>query len=494
MHGRFRNKLMVTMIGFAVIVSLAVSLTDQIRLKNQLINANRLQVERIEEAVEDALEATEKAYMLFGNDLAMRMEAVSQELSALYRANPDLDEWDFQALKERFGFDIYLINADHVITHSSNVHDIGLNFRECCGKLASILEERRKRGGFYHDGIDLEQVSGEIKKYSYMATPDRKYLIQLSVSLKDDLIFQEFHPLRRIDQLTAKYPSVNEINVFNIGGIALGKPADTGRVSRALRPLFEHTLQTGETTETRGEWRGKPAVFRFVHYASPVDTGTTGNKVIGIVYNENELTEQLAQARRQFAVQLAVVLVIAVILSFVISGWVARPMYLAFHDPLTGLYNRAFFEEQVRNALRAQEGTIALLMIDLDNFKQVNDTCGHDAGDALLKSVAQRIRSAVRKEDSAFRLGGDEFTVLMRHADERIAQETAARIIDAVRDGVGRQNGGEREDAGVSVSIGIALAPRHARDPDALMKQADRALYAAKAKGKNQLQMCRDEE
>jgi len=184
----------------------------------------RFQVQQIEETVKYSLKAIEKAYFLFGEDLATKMEATSHFVMERYQENPDLDQWDFQKLKDALNFDIYMINEKNVITHSSLSSDLGLDFTVCCRKLVPILEKRRSSGEFFADGMDIEQHTGAIKKYSYMATSDKKYLIQLGVSLEDGLIFKEFNFLKTMEELVQRYPSVNEINVLNIGGYSLGEP------------------------------------------------------------------------------------------------------------------------------------------------------------------------------------------------------------------------------------------------------------------------------
>ena len=155
----------------------------------------------------------------------------------------------------------------------------------------------------------------------------------------------------------------------------------------------------------------------------------------------------------------------------------------AMHDPLTDLPNRALLLDRLDHALAraARSGRpCALLFIDLDRFKRVNDTLGHGAGDQLLKVVATRLRQAIRPGDSASRLGGDEFVVLA----EEIEGQTAAEIIaERARDGLAQPVHLGRESVTVSCSIGIALSAGHS--PEALLHEADIALSRAKHSGRN---------
>lgn len=158
------------------------------------------------------------------------------------------------------------------------------------------------------------------------------------------------------------------------------------------------------------------------------------------------------------------------------------------HDPLTGLANRFGFEESLRQ-VRAELGRggqpAALLALDLDRFKQVNDTLGHDAGDALLRQVAGRLRLLVRETDTIARLGGDEFIVLMHRIDSpsdstALAARIVARIAEPYMLG--------DHDARIGVSIGVALAST-VQDLEDLASRADAALYHAKDGGRNQFRM-----
>ena len=155
----------------------------------------------------------------------------------------------------------------------------------------------------------------------------------------------------------------------------------------------------------------------------------------------------------------------------------------AYHDALTGLPNRTQLLDRAGQEVEiasANSGRIAMLLLDLDGFKRVNDTVGHHAGDALLQAVGQRLQSAVRDHDVVARLGGDEFAILLaRDPDEQAAATIAERIHARVCEPFDIDGGEVR----VGVSIGIALFPAAAADMPALMRAADAAMYAAKRGG-----------
>ncbi|MFO1369004.1 MAG: PAS domain S-box protein [Marinagarivorans sp.] len=163
-----------------------------------------------------------------------------------------------------------------------------------------------------------------------------------------------------------------------------------------------------------------------------------------------------------------------------------RINYLAHYDVLTGLPNRTLFMDRLSHALsqaKRNKHALALLFIDLDNFKQVNDTLGHPTGDSLLCSVAQRLKTAVRESDTVGRLSGDEFLVMIEKTNTSTnVRKMAQKILTALSEPVSLEGG----EILVSGSIGIACFPEDGEDVDTLLKHADLAMYRAKETGRNQ--------
>ena len=158
---------------------------------------------------------------------------------------------------------------------------------------------------------------------------------------------------------------------------------------------------------------------------------------------------------------------------------------MATRDEVTGLYNRAFFTESLRHALAQAERhgrNAALLFIDVDRFKLINDTLGHPVGDQALREIGTRLAGCVRESDLVARLGGDEFVALIESIPAPDAlQELGQKIIDSCA----RPLALERREVALSVSIGIAVMPQDGRDAETLMRNADIAMYRAKAQGRN---------
>lgn len=161
--------------------------------------------------------------------------------------------------------------------------------------------------------------------------------------------------------------------------------------------------------------------------------------------------------------------------------------FLAYHDTLTGLPNRRLLDDRLRQAIRLaqrRDRMVATLLIHLDDFRQVNDTLGHGAGDTVLREVAQRLAGCVRKADTLARAGADEFAVVVCDLkDEADCRVVAEKLLQAL--------GAEFRVAGrrlrLAASIGISLFPSDAGDGEALLRNADAATYRAKQLGRNQI-------
>ena len=230
------------------------------------------------------------------------------------------------------------------------------------------------------------------------------------------------------------------------------------------RPALEATIEYGSPHELMirirnrfGEWR---------HLDAQVSDLRDDRHVRGIVLNARDVTEHV-RLEQELTRQ-------------------------AFHDGLTALPNRALFRDRLDLALARSERSLellAVLLVDLDGFKQVNDSLGHDAGDQLLKDVADRFRSVTRAGDTLARLGGDEFAVLLEGANEPSAVSAANRLLAVLEE--------PADVAGRSIalraSIGIVLHPGGAGASDDLIRHADLAMYAAKEAGRGRYEIFRYE-
>ncbi|MBD3168277.1 MAG: EAL domain-containing protein [candidate division Zixibacteria bacterium] len=163
--------------------------------------------------------------------------------------------------------------------------------------------------------------------------------------------------------------------------------------------------------------------------------------------------------------------------------------HLAYHDTLTNLPNRSLFYDRLNQAIsfaKRSNNRVAVLFLDLDGFKRINDSLGHSKGDILLQIFAQRLKSTIRESDTIARLGGDEFTIILENVHSgKDAAMVAEKILKVLADPISVSG----FEVHVSASIGISLYPNDARDIESLVKNADLAMYRAKNRGKNNYQL-----
>ena len=208
-----------------------------------------------------------------------------------------------------------------------------------------------------------------------------------------------------------------------------------------------------------GEWRVRLSDGTWLPVETVASSGTGELDTAGVVLNTRDLQERKALEQKL--------------------------VFQAFHDPLTRLANRSLFRERVEHALDRRNSTdTAVMFIDLDNFKTINDSLGHAAGDHVLVEMAHRVRSSLRTEDTAARLGGDEFAVLLEDAEVT----AAARVAERIRSAMGMPFWVLGQEVYVSASIGIA-ARREGDTAGELLRNADVAMYTAKSKGKARFEL-----
>jgi len=246
----------------------------------------------------------------------------------------------------------------------------------------------------------------------------------------------------------------------------------------------ELTVATGSEQESEGELTNSRGYTYHISMKRSVHYDGAGNLfLVGVIHDithrkrmEEELrrtTAELAQSNEELRQ----------------AGDTWRK--IAYHDPLTGLPNRQLFQERFIQALTWAEGNehrVALLFLDLDGFKTINDTQGHVVGDLLLKSVAQRLKGCLRGSDTVARLGGDEFVVILPGIPADQVDRVAKKILDTLTQPFAIQS----KAVTVSTSIGISLYPTDDTHFDTLISLADQAMYCSKKAGKNQYTFAKD--
>jgi diguanylate cyclase (GGDEF)-like protein/PAS domain S-box-containing protein len=243
----------------------------------------------------------------------------------------------------------------------------------------------------------------------------------------------------------------------------------------------EFVFQTGETQEIEEEFTNAFGTTHLISTKKSLHKDAAGNHfLVGIIRDITE-RKRAEEKLRQTAEELTR-------FNRELKLSEDRLRYMAYHDPLTGLANRKQFYERLSQSLewaRRNNQLVALMFIDLDGFKQVNDTLGHDIGDQLLKIVAQRLTTSLRSSDIVSRLGGDEFTIILSDISQ---VDYAAQVAEKILETLSQVFVLDGQNVFVTGSIGISIYPLDGEVEETLIKNADTAMYRAKQLGRNQHQ------
>jgi diguanylate cyclase (GGDEF)-like protein/PAS domain S-box-containing protein len=301
--------------------------------------------------------------------------------------------------------------------------------------------------GFLHVGTDITERRSSEETLRTQAAAITSSMDGIGI-LDDRLDFTYSN-----DALAKLFGHIDPSSIVGTNLCDLYEPPEQVRFVTTILPIVQQ----------RGRWRGEATGLRHDGVTFPQEISLTAIDGGGLVAVVRDITER-TYAEEQIK-------------------------HLAYHDALTGLPNRLLFKDRVTVALshaQRNNSRLAVLFLDLDRFKVINDSLGHNIGDRLLQEVASRVQSCLRDSDTVARLGGDEFTILLPsliHSDD--AAPVAQKILDSIRAPFHI----EERELFTSTSIGISLYPEDAADAETLIKNADTAMYQAKEQGRDNYQL-----
>ncbi|MEG0260888.1 MAG: GGDEF domain-containing protein [Lysinibacillus sp.] len=489
-----RVKILLSLTIFALILVIVVSYVN----RQLLVSNTRAQAEEdmhlIENHIVDDMKKVDKAHYYFDTSVSDEMQTQLDSLVELYKQNPNVYSWDIERMKKEHGMDIYILDRTNTVIHTTFKADLGWSFSECCGKFSALLDERRQSGKFYTDGLDVSTTTGEMRKFSYLASPDNNYLFEVSIKVDDVPVYKAFNFNDTAVNLVDKYDDLHELKVMNTGGVFLNSISKSKLTiageSLQFQKAFEQARKTMKPVEYQNELGSRYIeTVRFIPYEAENIRGESTKKVIYVKYGNNTELALLKENTKQFWFLLILALIITVLTLFVIIRILTKTITLATYDTLTGVYNRATYVNKMEELIQKRKSNRpGLLLVDLDNFKQVNDQFGHTKGDFVLIEAAKVFEDVVKKDGFVARFGGDEFAIVVQDATPEKLREIGHNILEQFSH-YKNENLGKDEWEVLSVSIGGALYDEQDEMEVELFVRADQALYRAKNNGKNQYAM-----
>ncbi|MFO7730963.1 MAG: GGDEF domain-containing protein [Spirochaetia bacterium] len=487
------SKLKYIIIVLLAIIMIYIFSTQYINIIEVVKDKFNSQQQLVEKNILQTVDYINNAYKIAEQQLNQEMKEYSEQMIEKYKENPNVMEWDLAELQEHFSdYDIYIVSKDLEIIKTTYKKDLGLDFSNF-GSFASVLRDRMAGNEFEVDRLDLSTQAGEIKKYSYMPSPDNQYLFELSVSIDEKFpSFQSLNLFKDATSLTQEYEMVEDIGFYSVEPLNYGVAKLRNSTQPYLNPdvpefeeelarqaVIDNTMQRG-TKNTEGiqqSYRFFPALI------SDKKNGQGWNSyVVGIVYNDQVMQKEMLKHRNLFLVNVILMAVLFVSFITVVAYLLKYFEHQAHHDKLTGLANRKYFVEEfkkLKNKANFNKGTIGVVFIDIDKFKEINDSYGHDTGDEVLKKIASRMENSLKGKDLKSRMGGDEFVVALTDlfSKEKIIEVTNRLIMELKKplfiDG---------KEIPISVSAGVSFYPDDSYELETLIKNADSEMYKSKRK------------
>ncbi len=450
----------------------------------------------VEKSILQTINHINDTYKIAEQQLNQEMEEYSKIMGEKYKHNPEVMDWDLESLKEEFGdYEIYILSSDLKIIKTTFPKDLGLDFSVYSG-FSQVLRERLEGNSFTVDRLDMSTSTGEIKKYSYYPTHDNKYLLELSIEAD-----KKFPVLKNLDifgdatQITEDYEMVEEISFFSVEPINNGVaklrssvvPFMTPDISETEKKLARKSILSSQEQSTVINTEGNKYLYKFFPALISADNDNEqwNSYVVGIKYNDQIMLEEISGHRRLFLINFVIMILVFLLFILVVSYLLRKFEYQANHDQLTGLANRKLFKEKLNSLKLSAEkngSKLAIMFLDIDDFKEINDNYGHSTGDKILEDIAGRLKEIFRTEDIISRLGGDEFTVALGGI---VSKKDIIKIADKLIERFKEPLIVDNREFFISVSMGISIYPEDDRQLEELIKKADDAMYKAKKEEKD---------
>ncbi|MCF8011614.1 MAG: GGDEF domain-containing protein [Clostridiales bacterium] len=459
--------------------------------KNMMEESNKIQRAMVERNILESFSYADSTYKILEEHLNKDMKKYSKVLVDKYKQNPHIYSWDLEKIKEKFhGYDIYIIDKNLEVKRTTFKKDLELDFDQF-PNFADLLRKRMSGDIFHADRMDISTNAHKIVKYSYMPSPDNKYLFELSTNiLETHPLMKNINVFSHANELTNKYDLVKKISFYKfsetgseVGIVTRGEgPYIDKDISNKVKDIVENTVLSNKSIEiTKDNSPGANYTYKYIpylNYSKHDELDWWNSYVVGITYDDSILQSKLAAERNLFIGKTVIITLVFILFAFIMVYLIKRTEQLASCDCLTALPNRKRYEEHFNKIVsQRKDERAAVLFIDLDDFKAINDTYGHETGDLVIKKAAEILKSNVREDDMITRAGGDEFLVLLTGITSPADAESAVKkIMQALKITLVVDN----KTINVRASTGMSIYPDDGTTLQELLRKADHAMYSAK--------------
>lgn len=458
--------------------------TEEI-IKSNYENEIKLIKHNVFNSLKDAFAAYSISEILLNSEMRENSKFLLQK----YKHDPNPEFWDLKSLQEEMpDYEIYVIDNSLKIVNTTLAADMGLDFSTKT-QFAALLRSRMQSDEFVADKLDLAQNTGLINKYSYQPTPDHNFLLELSINISDRFpILGDFNIFAISKELTQNYSQLNSINFYKfgresnkVGLLNSSSPSELEVVDSQTKSLVKRAVTNNRVFTDIQKNNGYQLTNDYIPFLvsnEETDSPWWNSFVVRVSYDNQKLINEIDQEKRNFVINMLIIFLVFVFFSTIMTYFIKKTESMAYYDHLTGLLNRKAFEKHFKNKQKKSAAEkMAILYIDLDGFKAVNDNYGHDSGDCLLKLVAERLKNTVRKNDKVSRMGGDEFTVLLSNIRSSLDVKNVQRKIEAKLAEPYEING---KIINISCSIGYSIDYRAEKSFQEMLIRADTAMYKMK--------------
>ncbi|GAB2586269.1 GGDEF domain-containing protein [Nitrincola alkalisediminis] len=465
------------MLGVFIPILILIGVFNGIRMSSdfeKMINQVEQDVIHSLQLIDDALEILEKVF-----DRQM-LDGLDEFMQAYHASGESPRDLDLMALKGRFNhtMDVYIINSKGIVEFSTIEQDLGLDLTQWAD-FHEYLETIRAEGVPVVDRMSRETLTGLFRKYGYYPTPDKEWILELGI--KPEVIaeyMKKLDPVQVGRRIALSNDVIDSIRIIDRLGweLSMSNPEQIEPFVLARANRVRETRQSLELVN----WNTLTRYILQENRGHMMSFGAP-DQVIELVYNRTGLITGIVA---NILVTLA-----GIIVSLILGYWLKTVeeelRKQAIYDGLTGVFNRRYgmslLEIEINKASRLNS-PLSCLLIDIDNFKKINDSYGHDVGDQVLSKVATELNQTLRAYDVFFRYGGEEFVIVF----PGLSLEDAKVCSDRIRQLCAQVSISVDNDKSIqtTLSAGLVLLNQNETSKD-LLKRADMALYEAKQGGRN---------